>query len=100
MEWVAKWTGEYPRLCYGEWHLYCDAVEVGNPFGSQPADTLWLYGKWVFTDDWDESCETYVDGLSFDDWALKYRDWLVSIAPSVEWEAIYKAFQVEDWRHS
>lgn len=96
--WRTKWTGAYPNLCSGMWHLYHEDVEVDNPFYDQPANTRNVYFNWYFDSNWEEIWEEYEDGLDMDEWIDDFQDWLSSIAPEEEWEEIYLAFKANDWR--
>lgn len=115
-EWTVKWTGSYPCLCSGKWIVYkdskpidlhdCPFVEVdvdseGNEYWDyHPANTYGIYSTWHF-EDWIEVSEDYEDGLLLDAWIEEYRDWLMKIDPSGDdWENIYDAFSVEDWRYN
>lgn len=106
----AKWTGGYPNLCSGSWHLYengkeIDLHEVGCPFVAGPDDycdsyagTYNYYSSWHF-EDWLEVFEQYEDGLEAPDWVEDNEDWLTNISENEDdWYLIYDAFNAEDWR--
>lgn len=96
----AIWSGEYPNLCYGFWTLYKNGepMKTDIPFAETDAETYGTYSRWSFNSDWEEEWEEYEDGLSCAEWIMKYKDWLSSIAPKDDWENIYNAFTVEDFR--
>lgn len=99
-EWDARWSGCWPNLCSGEWTLYRDGekVDVEIPFQGTPADTFGVYSRWYFVG-WIENFEDYESGMEAEQWCDCYGDWLSSFAPEEEWEAVYEAFQCEDWRY-
>lgn len=99
--WTTKWSGEWPTLCYGHWTLYKNGEEVETdiPFQNLDANTHGSYANWFYN--WElgeEDFEVYINGLNKDEWCSEYRDWLKTIAPESEWEAIYDAFTINDWR--
>lgn len=106
----AKWTGSYPNLCSGFWHLYengkeIDLHEVGCPFVAGPDDyydchagTYGRYTSWHF-ENWFEAFEEYNDGLEECDWIEENKDWLINISENEDdWHLIYDAFNVKDFR--
>lgn len=106
----AKWTGAYPNLCSGRWHLYkndneVDLYEVGCSFVTGPngysdghANTHGTYSSWHF-EDWMEVFDSYYSGLKTFDWIEENKDWLKNISNDKnDWELIYNAFKAEDWR--
>lgn len=71
MKFKAKWTGEYPSLCIGEWKLYrkyedylddgtkvIDYDNISNlipeNFKYEPMYTLGIYSSWYFDQDYIE----------------------------------------------
>lgn len=103
-EWRTEWTGSYPNLCSGVWHLYKDDVEVYNPFKDEdgygvPADTYGMYSGWYFDGNYMEMFYDYEDGLSEKAWIDEHKEWLSNIADEEEWFDIYYAFQANDWRY-
>lgn len=96
-EWTTRWTGKYPNLCRGRWHLYRDGNEVDNPFNGSPAYTDGTYCSWHF-ENWLEVFEDYHDGLSEEDWIDENREWLESIAEEGDFPKIFRAFQENDFR--
>ena len=100
-KWTAEWTGRYPCVCSGEWKLFKNGepVQIFPPFHDTCAGTFGTYDRWSFNEDWSEEWEQYEDGLFCEDWCAYYSEWLETIAPKEEWEAIFDAFQQEDWRH-
>lgn len=99
--WTTSWSGGYPNLCYGEWTLFKNGVEVRTdiPFQGEPADTYGTYQRWYFAN-WMEEFEDYDDGLDEGSWIKEYEDWLKTIASESEWGYIYQAFNENDWRYS
>lgn len=106
----AKWTGSYPNLCSGSWHLYENGEEINLqenscPFVAGPddycdshANTYGYYSSWHF-EDWVETADYYYDGLEAFDWVKDNIDWLSNISNNKEdWYAIYDAFNAEDFR--
>lgn len=100
-EYRAEWTGCYPTLCYGDWTLYKNEIEITEPipFQGNPANTHGFYSQWYFDEDWCEQFEDYEDGLLCTEWCEENKDYLSKIAPSSDWNKIYAAFQEFDWRH-
>lgn len=99
--WSTKWTGEYPNLCSGEWILYHNGEEktdINIPFQSRPAYTYGEHEKWYINDFGEETCIVYKDGLSCDNWCSHHAQWLSSFSSPRDWEAIFEAFQINDWR--
>ena len=97
----AEWTGKWPNLCHGEWKLYFGDQELNIPipFLCEPAETLNTYSRWYFDDDWCDCWDSYEDGLPFEQWADKYKEWLTAWFETREWQSVYEAFQREDWRY-
>ena len=96
-----EWTGRYPNLCHGEWHLYRDKEElnVEIPFQGSPANTFGTYYEWGFDENYCEDFEDYEDGLACDAWCNEYQDYLEKVAPKSDWPCVFAAFQKKDWRH-
>lgn len=112
-EFVTEWTGRYPTLCSGIWHLYRDGEEINvkdipfnyddcDPewFHARPAETFGTYSLIYFGRDFEERYEEYADGLSVEEWIEKYRDWLETIAEEADFSKVYAAFQENDFRHT
>ena len=100
-KWRTEWSGKFPCLCNGRWTLYRDEVELKDtniPFQGDPADTRGMYEIWDFDDNWTEFSTFYEDGLTFEEWAVKYGDWLSSLADETDYYEIYEAFQENDFR--
>lgn len=107
----AKWTGSYPNLCSGSWHLYengkeinlrkinCPFVAGHNDYCDSHANTYGYYNSWHFDENWMEVTDWYYDGLETFDWVKENQDWLESISENEEdWYLIYDAFNAEDFR--
>ena len=97
---TAIWTGKYPCLCYGEWKLYRDGVQLKLPekIRKKHMNTLNVYNDWHFNADYDVHWETYMDGLDYEDWICANKDWLQYISEPCYYKEIYEAFQKQDWR--
>lgn len=97
---IAKWTGCFPTLCYGEWKLTVDGVDYSHLIPEDkrhsPMETYGVYQSWHF-ENWSEVFESYEDGLGFEDW-LDENLWVYDL-PAYP-EEVYEAFQVNDWRHN
>lgn len=98
--WKTEWTGTWPCLCCGEWILYKNGkkVDTNIPFGEDDAGTYGSYDLWSFGEDYSEEWEEYEDGMDCNEWIEAYKDWLKTIAEEDEWEDIFGAFQINDWR--
>ena len=99
----AKWTGEYPTLCFGEWRLYKNGVDISQKIPEdlrcESMGTYGEYSSWSFDDNYLELFDTYTDGLDVADWIAENDCWVDSICESdKEKEQLYYAFQVSDWR--
>lgn len=95
-----EWSGEWPNLCSGEWTCRINGKKVRVPFQGEPAETRGIYREWRFSEDWDEIWTRYEDGLEFEDWCERWKDWLDELGLSEEErEQVYEAFQEKDWRH-
>lgn len=96
----AVWTGEFPRLCEGEWRLFIDGVEYSDSIPEErrydPMYTFCTRLHWFFSDDYDEEWETVTNGKPEKEWIKENASWLGNIpADPVE---IYNAFQKSDFR--
>ena len=99
-----NWSGERYSLCYGEWTIRRNGVDVSNlipgPLRNYHMNTRKEYSAWHFTEDWDEEWEYYFDGLSAKKWIRKNRYWISKICCSKEEEfQLYHAINDADWRH-
>ena len=116
MKFKAKWTGEYPSLCIGEWKLYRkyeDYLDDGTKdigyddisnlipenFKYEPMYTDGQYNSWYFDKNYCEQFETYTNGLDFEDWCIENEDWIHLICESKDYRDLYEAFNEEDWRY-
>lgn len=116
MKFKAKWTGEYPSLCVGEWKLYRkyeDILEDGTKdigyddisnlipeeLKHEPMYTYGQYNSWYFDENYCEQFEDYTNGLDFEDWCIENEDWIHLICESKDYRDLYEAFNEEDWRY-
>ena len=116
MEFKAKWTGEYPSLCIGEWKLYRkyeEILEDGSKdegyddisnlipenFKYEPMYTLGIYSSWYFDSDYNEQFEEYTDGLDFEEWCKDNESWIHLICEPEDYKDLYEAFNENDWRY-
>lgn len=113
---VAKWTGEYPILCDGQWVLTVDGIDKSCLIPAEkryyPMNTFGQfkrYEKVCYTDKEDICClgdlkseleeVLYTDGLSTTDWISENKYWLDKISTDRLTQIdIYCAFQKNDWR--
>ena len=99
----AKWTGDYPNLCSGQWILKVDNIDVSHlipeELRNDPMYTYKTYKRWYFNN-WQEEWESYEDGLFCDEWLEENEYWLekISTDPFV-WVEIYEAINSQDWRY-
>lgn len=95
---IAKWSGEYPCLCSGEWSLFIHGEDyshmIPKDLRTSHMNIAGTYQEWYFVD-WIEQFEDYEDGLEFEEW-IAANPWVYDLpAPLFD---IYLAFQAEDWR--
>lgn len=100
---IAKWSGHYPCLCYGEWTLEVNGVDVSmyipEELRNDSMNTYGIYQRWYFVD-WIEQFEDYEDGLMCDEWVEKNKYWLDVITDDINVQMeIFDAISVKDWRH-
>ncbi len=98
-----NWSGESSCLCYGEWTICRNGVDVSDLIPDNLIDnhmgTRKEYSAWHITDDWDEEWEHYFDGLSAKKWIRKNRYWISKICSNREEEfQLYHAINALDWR--
>lgn len=95
---TAKWTGEYPCLCCGEWRLYICGQDYSHliPEDKRTShmNTAGTYDEWWF-EDWQETFGTYEDGLEYEEWMAE-NEWVLNL-PAAPFD-VFLAFQYEDWR--
>ena len=100
---VASWSGRYPNLCFGEWHLSVNGKDVTDLIPEDLRDasmgTRGTYSRWHFDANWIEVFEDYDDGLEEEKWIEENLEWLskISLDPDVQ-SKIYYALQSEDFR--
>ena len=98
----AKWSGSYPTLCFGEWTLEVDGVDVSmfipDELRKSSMNTYGEYQSWHF-EDWMEVFEDYTDGLECDEWIAENKYWLDTITDDINVQMkIFYAISEEDWR--
>ncbi len=101
---IATWSGRYPRLCDGKWTIYRNGVNVSifipSSLRNEPMHTRKRYVTWNFASDWSEKWDFYWDGLSAKKWIRKNHYWIRRICLSEEEEfQLFHAINAADWRH-
>lgn len=95
---IAKWSGEYPCRCSGEWSLFIGGINyshmIPENLRTSHMNTAGTYQEWHFVD-WVEQFEDYEDGLEFEEWVAE-NPWVHDLPASLF--DIYLAFQAEDFR--
>ena len=95
---IAKWSGEYPCRCSGEWSLFIGGINyshmIPENLRTSHMNTAGTYQEWHFVD-WIEQFEDYEDGLEFEEWVAE-NPWVHDLPASLF--DIYLAFQAEDFR--
>lgn len=95
-----EWTGTYPCLCFGEWIIKYNGIElkVPNEYKTKDMGTLGDYYQWYFD-------EYYEDGLDETDWINKNYSWIknmfneVGIIVTKELLSdLYYEIHGQDWR--
>lgn len=72
---------------------------VAETFGGECAETEGVYSFYTFDNCWNDESHSYSDGFDCESWCDEYSEWLSQIDPEgTEREAIFKAFQKNDWR--
>lgn len=100
----AKWTGDYPNLCSGQWILKVNNIDVSQlipeELRNEPMNTHRTYQCWYFNSNWEEKWDSYEDGLECKDWIENNKYWLDEITSiySIQKE-IYYAINSQDWRY-
>jgi hypothetical protein len=99
---IAKWTGEYPCLCTGEWVLKVDGKDVSNkiPLDLKNSDmnTYGTYRNWYF-ENYIETFKFYKDGLKKHEWIQDNQEWLKKITEdTILQEEIFDAINEQDFR--
>ena len=100
----AKWTGNYPNLCSGQWILKVDNIDVSHlipdELKDEPMNTYRTYLCWHFNNNWEEKWDSYEDGLFCNEWIEENKEWLNKITtdPIIQKE-IYTAINSQDWRY-
>ena len=99
----ANWSGSYPCLCYGDWTLKVDDVDVSDKIPedlkSSSMHTYGTYQSWHFNDDCMEEFEDYEDGLDCENWIEENNYWLSNITQDEKVkQQIFYAIQDHDFR--
>lgn len=100
----AKWTGDYPNLCSGQWILKVNNKNVSHlipaDLKNEPMNTYHTYLCWHFNNNWEEKWDSYKDGLFCDEWLKENKEWLDKISTnSIVQKEIYTAINSQDWRY-
>lgn len=102
-----EWTGCYPCLCYGEWVIKYDGIELTVPedYKEVPMDTFGEFGTWYFNEEYMEEWDYYEDGWEKDVWIKRNLDWIKPMFEEHNIEVtdellseLYDKIQEEDWR--
>ena len=110
MKITAKWTGQYPAKCCGEWHISVDGEEMPLPEDIRRShmNTQGSYSGWYF-DDWLEQFYTYDDGVEFGEWSKNNANWIkdgfdqlgvTDLVTIDDVRMLYDAINENDWRHN
>lgn len=101
----ALWTGSYPSLCFGEWVIVIDGIQLTG-LGDSPFGIYGSYSSWSFGEDWDENWESYKSGLQLDEWIKCPPNGLLESlarhgieASTTLMEQLYDEIGAQDWRH-
>lgn len=99
----AKWSGEYPCLCFGEWTLKVNGKDVSSKIPKNlrkySMNTIGTYQRWDFNNAELEMFEDYDDGLECEEWILENKEWLDNISTDISTQRdIFLAINAEDFR--
>lgn len=97
-----QWTGAWPCLCFGEWIIRKNGVDVSCLMPDEmrhcEMNTAGTYSSWHF-EDWEEVFEDYEDGLECEEW-IADNAWISELCDShEEMVELFYAIQAQDWRH-
>ena len=96
---IAKWSGEYPCRCCGEWSLFIRGMNyshmIPENLRTSHMNTAGTDEEWWFDDNMCEQFGNYEDGLEFEEWVAE-NPWVHDLPASLF--DIYLAFQAEDFR--
>lgn len=100
---IAKWTGHYPCLCYGEWELVIDGIDYSDMIPEMlrhsPMNTYKTYKTWHFDSERNVSWESYIEGMNCDEWINENKEWLNKITDNSQTQCeIYSAINSQDFR--
>lgn len=98
-----EWTGSYPCLCYGEWKIKKNGVDLSNiipeDIKHSPMDTYGIYQSWYFDENWMEDFEDYEDGLCCDNWINRNDYWISKICNNYDEKVmLFNAISEKDFR--
>lgn len=102
------WTGQFPYLCYGEWVMKYDGIELTVPddMKETPMFTFGEFGKWCFNEDFMEEWDFYEDGDTKEIWIHRNSEWVTSMFQEHDIEVteellsdLFDKVQEQDWRH-
>ena len=98
-----EWTGKWPCLCYGEWIIKKNGVDVSDVIlddkDSEPMYTFGEYESWYFDDSWNEEWDSFCDGMHMNEW-IAHNEWTNLICESPEeFEELYDKINACDWRY-
>ena len=101
----AKWTGEWPHLCHGEWILKVNGKDVSNLIPEELRDsemnTFGTYRTWNFFNGWEVEWFVDTNGLCEKEWIKENRYWLEKITDSEEvMSEIFDAINACDFRYN
>lgn len=99
----AKWTGDYPNLCSGQWILKVNNKDVSHlipdELKNEPMNTYNIYRPYHL-ENYQIVCNSYKDGLFCSDWIKENEEWLNKITTdSFVQVEIYEAINSQDWRY-
>jgi len=104
----AKWSGEYPNLCSGQWSISIDGVDIfGMDFTFSKMGTYGRYKSWEFNDDGDEEWHEDIRGRKLEGWIISKKGSAVLSAiakhditlTEEETEDLFNKISACDFRH-
>lgn len=103
-----EWTGSHPCLCYGEWKIEYDGIDLRFPSEIKRShmNTFGEYEEWHFDENMIEQFESYEDGLKCHEWIYENREWITKMFEENNIKVteellidLFNKIQSEDWRH-
>lgn len=106
----ASWSGSYPTLCYGEWEIIINGIELQN-LENENFETFGEYGQWRMTIDWEDEFYTVEEGNTKHEWIDMVRkentNNLITSLTDAGFDpnddkilsALYEAINCVDWIH-